>query len=238
MSENPIRIRKAHDRGHRNRGWLDAKFTFSFADYHDPEHMGFRVLRVLNEDVIQPGRGFGPHAHRDMEILTYVIEGRLLHRDSMGEEHTLGPNEAQAMSAGTGIVHSEFNGSDVEPVHSLQIWIEPLAEDLEPSYQQIAFDPSEKRGQLRLIAGPRSEGSLHATLINQDVRVYACELQEGEHVTVTVGQDRHAWVQIVRGRLSLADSTLEAGDGAAVSHRDEVNLNGIDGGEFILFDLP
>src|SRR5687768_6566576 len=149
-----IRLRKSQERGRADRGWLKGYFTFSFADYYDPEYMGFRALRVLNDDRIAPGRGFGPHAHRDMEIITYILDGHLLHRDSMGEQHVLGPNEIQTMSAGTGIVHSEFNASETEPVHSIQIWIEPVAEDLKPSYQQISFAPDEKRGRFRLLAAP------------------------------------------------------------------------------------
>jgi len=238
MSDGRIRIRRAEERGHRNRGWLDARFSFSFSDYHDPEYMGFSVLRVLNEDTIQPGRGFGPHAHRDMEILTYVLEGGLLHRDSMGEQHTLSPNEVQTMSAGTGIVHSEFNASEVEPVHSVQIWIEPSAEDLEPSYQQIAFDPEEKRGQLRLLAGPRSDARSDSTSINQDARVYACQLEAGEQVSSEPGRDRHVWMQVVRGSVALDEHILVAGDGVAVSGQDRVVVDGIDSGEFLLFDLP
>jgi redox-sensitive bicupin YhaK (pirin superfamily) len=237
MTPSPIRIRKAGERGHRNRGWLDARFSFSFADYHDPEHMGFRVLRVLNEDVIEPGRGFGPHAHRDMEILTYVLEGALRHRDSTGEEHVLGPNDVQAMSAGTGIVHSEFNASESAKVHSLQIWIQPAAEDLKPAYQQVAVDPEAKRARLHLIAGPR-EGSGGAVRIQQDAKVYACRLEPGEEVTAPIGAARHVWVQVARGRVALDGSMLEAGDGAAVSHRDEVQLRGADDSEFLLFDLP
>src|SRR6266705_1045288 len=153
--ENPmIKIRKSEERGHADRGWLKANYSFSFADYFDPEYTGFRALRVLNDDRIAPGKGFGPHAHRDMEIITYVLEGGLLHRDSTGERHILSPNEVQTMSAGSGIVHSEFNASETEPVHSIQIWIEPGAEDLQPSYQQIAFAPAEKRGRFRLLASP------------------------------------------------------------------------------------
>ena len=150
-----ITLRKSNERGHSNRGWLDSYFTFSFADYYDPNHMGFRALRVINDDRIEPGKGFGPHAHRDMEIITYVLGGQLLHRDSMGERHILGPNEVQSMSAGTGIVHSEFNASEIEQVHSIQIWIEPAVEDVTPSYQQIAFEPQEKHGKLRLLAAPQ-----------------------------------------------------------------------------------
>src|SRR5437870_4665185 len=149
-----INIRKADDRSHGESDWLKSHFTFSFANYYDPAHMGFQALRVINDDEIAPGRGFGPHAHRDMEIVTYVLEGKLRHRDSMGEEHVLGPNEVQLMSAGTGVVHSEFNASETEPVHSIQIWILPAKEDQEPSYQQIGVAPAEKRGRLRLLAAP------------------------------------------------------------------------------------
>src|SRR5436190_3743983 len=141
-----LTIRRASERGHADHGWLKSNHTFSFADYHDPAHMGFRALRVINDDRIAPGKGFGPHAHRDMEIMTYVLEGKLLHRDSMGQQHVLGPNEIQMMSAGTGVVHSEYNASATEPVHGFEIWILPAAEELEPSYQQIGFAPDVKRG--------------------------------------------------------------------------------------------
>ena len=150
-----ITIRRSQERGHADHGWLNTYHTFSFASYHDPAHMGFRSLRVLNDDRVAPGRGFGAHAHRDMEILTYVLDGSLVHKDSMGEQRTFGPNTVQAMSAGTGVVHSEFNASEDEPVHLLQIWIEPAMEDVEPSYQEIPFEPSEKQGRLRLLAAPR-----------------------------------------------------------------------------------
>ena len=230
-----ITLRRSGERGHSNRGWLDSYFTFSFADYYDPRHMGFRALRVINDDRIEPGKGFGPHAHRDMEILTYVLEGRLLHRDSMGEKHILGPNEVQAMSAGTGIVHSEFNASDVEPVHSIQIWIEPSAEDVAPSYQQIAFAPEEKHGRLRLLAAP--EGG--ATSIHQDARLYATELVPNQVVTYSLSPGRHAWVQVVRGSVALNGQQLEEGDGAAISEEAELALAGAgdQGGEVLLFDL-
>src|SRR5262245_43076290 len=196
-----IKIRKSEERGHANRGWLDAYFTFSFADYYDPDYMGFRALRVINDDRITAGKGFGPHAHRDMEIITYVLEGRLLHRDSTGEQHILVPNEVQTMSAGNGIVHSEFNASDKEAVHSIQIWIEPRAEDLLPSYQQIAFSPAQKRGRFRLLAGPDATNSETATIINQDARLYVAELGAGETVTQALAPGRHAWVQVVRGKV-------------------------------------
>jgi redox-sensitive bicupin YhaK (pirin superfamily) len=169
-----ITIRKSEARGRGDRGWLKSHFTFSFADFHDPEFSGFRALKVMNEDRIEPGKGFGPHAHRDMEIITFVLEGRLAHRDSMSGAHTVGPNEIQTMSAGTGVVHSEANGSETEPVHLMQIWIEPASEDMEPSYQQVAIPPDRKRGRLHLLAGPAG-GPAAATTINQDARLYVAD---------------------------------------------------------------
>jgi len=235
-----IRIRKGADRGYADRGWLRAYHTFSFANYYDPEYMGFRVLRVLNDDRIAPGKGFGPHAHRDMEIITYVLEGHLLHRDSMGEQHTLGPNEVQTMSAGSGIVHSEFNASETEPVHSIQIWIDPASEDLKPSYQQIAFPPEEKRGRFRLLAGPDPTSPERATVIHQDARLYVADLRNGETAKHVLAQGRYAWVQAVRGSIELDGETLHEGDGAAISGMEELTASGagIEGGEILLFDLP
>jgi quercetin 2,3-dioxygenase len=230
-----ITLKKSAERGHSNRGWLDSYFTFSFADYNDPRNMGFRALRVLNDDRIEPGKGFGPHAHRDMEIITYVLDGHLLHRDSMGERHVLGPNEVQTMSAGTGIVHSEFNASEVEPVHSIQIWIEPAFEDATPSYQQIAFAPEEKRGRLRLLAAP--EGG--PTTIHQDARLYVAGLAPKQDVIHTLASGRHAWIQVVRGSVTLNGRQLDEGDAAAVSEEGELAFAGAAdyGGEFLLFDL-
>ena len=201
--------------------------------------MGFRSLLVMNDDKIAPGKGFGPHAHRDMEILTYVIEGKLLHRDSMGEEHVLGPNEIQMMSAGSGIIHSEFNASETEPVHSLQIWISPAAEDLTPAYQQIAFEPQEKRGRLRLLVAPEASGDRPMTVIRQDARIYVSELGAGESVHYALDSNRHAWIQMVRGDISLNGELLHEGDGAAVSGESGLSLAGAApaGGEFLLFDL-
>jgi redox-sensitive bicupin YhaK (pirin superfamily) len=234
-----IKIRKSEERGHADRGWLNAYHTFSFANYHDNEYMGFRSLRVLNDDRIAPGKGFGPHAHRDMEIITYVLEGHLAHRDSMGERHTLGPNEIQTMSAGSGIVHSEFNASETEPVHSIQIWIHPLSEDLRPSYQQIAFAPPEKKGRLRLLAAPQVTDSERVTTINQDACLYVAELLPGTTVNHALAPGRHAWVQIVRGEVALNGQALEEGDGAAISGEREVSATGTapEGGEILLFDL-
>jgi hypothetical protein len=230
-----ITLRRSSERGHSNRGWLDSYFSFSFADYHDPSHMGFRSLRVINDDRIEPGQGFGPHAHRDMEIITYVLEGHLLHRDSMGERHVLGPNEVQTMSAGTGIVHSEFNASETEQVHSIQIWIIPDAEDVTPSYQQIAFKPEEKQGKLRLLAAPQGG----ATTIHQDARLYVTALAPKQQVSHPLAAGRGAWVQVVRGNVTLNDRNLDEGDAAALTEETEVRVAGAGnaGGEILLFDL-
>lgn len=230
-----ITFRRSAERGHSNRGWLDSYFSFSFADYYDPNHMGFRALRVLNDDRIQAGKGFGPHAHRDMEIITYVLDGHLLHRDSMGERHILGPNEVQTMSAGTGIVHSEFNASEAEEVHSIQIWIEPDHEDATPAYQQIAFAPEEKQGNLRLLAAPAGG----ATVIHQDVKLYVTALAPKQGVSYPVPSGRAAWVQVVRGNISLNGHALDEGDAAAMVDESNVALQGAgpQGGELLLFDL-
>lgn len=230
-----ITLRRSAERGHSNRGWLDSYFTFSFADYYDPKHMGFRTLRVINDDRIEPGMGFGPHAHRDMEIITYVLDGHLLHRDSMGERHILGPNEVQTMSAGTGIVHSEFNASDTEQVHSIQIWIEPSTEDVTPSYQQIAFKPEEKHGRLRLLASPRDG----ATTIHQDALLYVTELAPNQSVTYPLAPGRGAWIQVVRGSVKTNGEELNEGDAVALTGEPEIALTGIGdrGGEVLLFDL-
>jgi quercetin 2,3-dioxygenase len=234
-----INIRRSEERGRGDRDWLKSYFTFSFADYHDPAQMGFRALRIVNEDRIAAGRGFGPHAHRDMEILTYVLEGKLLHRDSMGEQHVLGPNEIQMMSAGTGVVHSEFNASETEACHLFQIWILPGQEDLEPSYQQIAFEPKEKRGRLRLLAAPERSGGETMTIIRQDARIYAGEFGPQDTANYRLGPARYAWVQVVKGAVSLNDRTLNQGDAAAIHAESEVSLVGTkDGGEVLLFDLP
>jgi redox-sensitive bicupin YhaK (pirin superfamily) len=235
-----INIRRSEERGRGDRDWLKSYFTFSFADYHDPAHMGFRALRIVNEDTIAPGRGFGPHAHRDMEILTYVLEGKLLHRDSMGEQGVLGPNEIQMMSAGTGVVHSEFNASESEPCHMFQIWILPAAEDFEPSYQQIAFDPKEKHGRFRLLAAPERTGAETMTTIRQDARIYAGEFGPKETANYRLGPARYAWLQVVRGSVSLNDRLLNQGDAAAVNSESKLSLVGADpaGGEVLLFDLP
>ena len=232
-----ITLRRSKERGHANIGWLDSYFSFSFASYYDPKHMGFRSLRVINDDRIEAAQGFGPHAHRDMEIITYMVEGQLRHRDSMGEQHVLGPNEVQTMSAGTGIVHSEFNASPVEQSHSIQIWIEPSVEDVKPRYQQIAFDPKEKHGRLKLLATPSPVPG--ATTIHQDALLYVSELTPGERVEHTLAPNRHAWIQVVSGDVVLNEQELHEGDGAAVSEESSLAFSGAGsvGGEFLLFDL-
>jgi redox-sensitive bicupin YhaK (pirin superfamily) len=234
-----ITIRPSNQRGHADHGWLNSWHTFSFANYHDPAHMGFRALRVINDDRVAPGRGFGAHAHRDMEIISYVLEGSLAHKDSMGERHVIGPNTIQAMSAGTGIVHSEFNPSENDPVHFLQIWIEPAMEDVAPSYQQISFAPDEKKGKLRLLAGPHKDGGGDSAVIHQDARVYAGELGTGETLTQSLSAGRHGWVQVARGSVLLNGQALGEGDGAAISDERALSVTGDGpaGGEFLLFDL-
>jgi quercetin 2,3-dioxygenase len=234
-----INIRRSEERGRGDRGWLKSYFTFSFADYADPAQMGYRALRVINEDRIAPGKGFGPHAHRDMEIMTYVLEGKLLHRDSMGEQHVLGANEIQMMSAGTGVVHSEYNASETEPVHLFQIWILPAAEDFEPSYQQIGFTPEEKHARLRLLAAPQLSGDKPMTVIRQDARVYAAEFSANDRLTQPLAAGRHAWVQVVKGNASLNGRTLYTGDAATVTGEPELSIGGSQpsGGEILLFDL-
>ena len=234
-----ITIRRSQERGHADHGWLNTYHTFSFASYHDPAHMGFRSLRVLNDDRVAPSRGFGAHAHRDMEILTYVLDGSLVHKDSMGEKRTFGANVVQAMSAGTGVVHSEFNASETEPVRFLQIWIVPAVEDVEPTYQQIPFDPQEKRGRFRLLAAPKAVANGQAAAIHQDALIYAAVLGSGEALKQTLAPGRHAWVQVARGNLNVNGQSLAEGDGAAISAENELSFTGAgpDGSEFLFFDL-
>lgn len=235
-----ITIRRSEERAHIDHGWLNTYHTFSFASYHDPAHMGFRALRVLNDDRVGPGKGFGAHAHRDMEILTYVLEGCLAHKDSTGQQHVFGANTIQAMSAGTGVIHSEFNASEEEPVHFIQIWIEPAVSDVDPSYQQISFDPGEKRGRLRLLASPCGQASDgNAALIHQDTFIYVAQLDAGEVLKQHLKTSRHAWVQVARGSISLNGEVLEEGDGAACSDESDLTFagRGVSGAEFLFFDL-
>jgi redox-sensitive bicupin YhaK (pirin superfamily) len=235
-----ITLRRSEERGHADHGWLNTYHTFSFANYFDPDHMGFRTLRVLNDDRVVPGRGFGPHGHRDMEILSYVLEGSLSHKDSTGELHVLGPNMIQAMSAGSGVIHSEANASKTDPVHFLQIWIEPSVADAQPSYEQFAYDPEEKKGRLRLIAGPHKNGPERAAVIHQDAWIYASVLGPGQAVQQPLASARHAWLHVAQGNITLNGQPLKEGDGAAISGEKKLKLAGAAplGGEFLLFDLP
>src|SRR6266571_2443577 len=209
-----IMVRPGGERGHFDHGWLDTYHTFSFASYHDPQHMGFRSLRVINEDRVKPGEGFGTHAHRDMEILTWVLEGALEHKDSMGTGSVIRPGEIQRMSAGTGVTHSEFNASASELVHFLQIWIVPDRHGREPSYEQKTIPDPDKRGTLRLIASPRASASV--VTLHQDVRLYSVLLEREQEVVHELRPERHAWVQIARGAITLNGQPLWQGDGAAI----------------------
>ena len=230
-----LTIRKAADRGHADHGWLDSYHTFSFADYHDPAHMGFRALRVINDDRVARGQGFGSHSHRDMEIISYVLEGALAHKDSMGTDGVLRPGDVQRMSAGTGVVHSEFNGSKTDPVHFLQIWIKPDAKGMAPRYEQKTFPAADKRGRLCLVASP--DGDAGSLRINADARVYAGVLDAGQQVDLALGDGRHAWVQVAEGRVRLNGQELAAGDGVAISDERHLNIEGTDAGEVLVFDL-
>lgn len=230
-----IQIRKASDRGHANHGWLDTYHTFSFGSYRAPEHTRFRSLRVMNEDIVAPGQGFGTHPHNDMEIVTYVLEGALEHQDSMGNGEVLQPGEFQRMSAGTGITHSEFNRSHDEPVHLYQIWLDPERRGIEPSYEQKKFAEDERHNRLRLVASQdAAEGSL---LIHQDARIFLSSLGEGQNVTHRIQPGRHAWLQVLRGAVTLNDQPLGTSDGAAVSEETSLEVVANESAELLLFDL-
>lgn len=233
-----IRLRPAAARGQFDHGWLRTAHTFSFADYHDPAHTHFRALRVINEDVVAPGTGFGMHPHRDMEIFTWLLSGSLRHTDSMGHTAVLRPGEVQVMSAGTGVLHSEENPSPSEPVHLLQIWIFPDRKGLPPRYQQVAVDRAAMRGALLPLAAP--EGQPAAVAIHQNARILATELAAGQRVTMPLAQGRGAWVQVARGELSCNGQVLRAGDGAALEAEAQLALVGGAGSgpaEAIVFDL-
>jgi quercetin 2,3-dioxygenase len=233
---SPTAIRRAGDRGHADHGWLRSFHTFSFADYYDPEHMGFRTLRVINEDRVAPGRGFGTHSHRDMEILSYVLGGELAHRDSMGSAGVIRPGDVQRMSAGTGVSHSEFNNSKDELVHFLQIWILPERKGIAPGYEQKHFAEADRRGQLRLIA---SRGGRDGSVaIHQDADVRAALLGPGETVTHHLATGRGAWIHVARGSVRLGDEALAAGDAAAFERPGAIEIAAREeGAELLLFDL-
>ena len=231
-----ITIRPAEERGQAKLGWLDSRHCFSFGEYHDPKQMGFGPLRVINEDRVQPGAGFDTHGHRDMEIISYVLEGALEHKDSMGNGSIIRPGEVQLMSAGTGVRHSEFNPSPREPVHFLQIWLRPQTEGLEPSYAQKNFAVAERQGKLRLVVAPDGrDGSLP---IHQDAEIYASMLGEGEKLAHRFRAGRKGWVQVARGSIDLNDEWLRSGDGAALSDLSDVTITAHEAAELLLFDLP
>lgn len=230
-----IAIRKSGERGHFDHGWLDTYHTFSFGNYYDRAHSGFRSLRVINEDRVAPGQGFGMHPHRDMEIVTYVLDGALEHKDSMGHGAVLRPGEVQRISAGTGISHSEFNPSKTDPVHLLQIWLRPERNGLQPSYEQKSFSAKERDGRLRLVASPQGQDG--SVKINQDAAIYAATLRGGQDLSHKLADRRHAWVQVTRGEATVNGETVEQGDGAAISDEQAVQIRAPIGAEVLLFDL-
>ena len=230
-----ITIRKSRDRGHFDLGWLDTYHTFSFDQYYDPAHMHFRSLRVINEDRVAPGQGFPTHSHRDMEIITYILSGALEHRDSMGNGSVIRPGDVQRMSAGTGVSHSEFNPSETESVHLLQIWIMPRARNLAPSYEQTAFSEDERKGTLRLVASP--DGREGSVTIQQDARLYATIFEPGAAIDYEVAANRYVWLQVARGTARLNELELQQGDGAAIRDETMLRLVAHDTAEMLLFDL-
>jgi len=231
-----LEIRRSADRGLADHGWLKSLHTFSFADYYDPRHMGFGPLRVINEDRVQPARGFGAHSHRDMEIISYVLEGGLAHKDSMGNGSTLRPGDVQRMSAGTGVTHSEFNASDREAVHFLQIWIEPNVRGVKPGYEEKRFDDASKQGRLRLVASP--DGRDGSVTIHQDASLYAALLDGDEAAQFTQRPDRRTYVHMARGSARVNGQALEAGDALKISGEQRVRIDGAREAEVLLFDLP
>jgi quercetin 2,3-dioxygenase len=230
-----LTLRKAATRGHADHGWLNSFHTFSFANYYDPAYMGFRALRVINEDRVAAKQGFPPHSHRDMEIISYVLEGALEHRDSMGNSSVIRPGDVQRMTAGTGVTHSEYNHSVTESVHFLQIWVLPNAQDLAPGYEQKAYSAAEKQGQLRLIAS--RDGRDGSVTVHQDLNLYATVLAAGELVNLAVPIDRHLWVQTLRGTVLVNGEMLEQGDGAALEAETALEIIGKEPSEVLVFDL-
>jgi len=230
-----IKRRAANERGHTKLPWLDSFHTFSFGEYHDPNHMGFRTLRVINDDFIKPAGGFGTHPHHDMEIVTYLLEGALEHKDSMGNGSIIHPGDVQRMSAGTGVAHSEYNPSSKEPVHLLQIWVLPGQRGLPPGYEQKSYPQEEKRGKLRLIASP--DGRDGSVTIHLDAHVYTAILDPGQDVRYRLPSGRHLWIQVARGEVLLNGQPFQQGDGAAVSQEESLTLIGKKGSEVLLFEL-
>jgi quercetin 2,3-dioxygenase len=230
-----VQLHPGSERGATRIGWLDSRHSFSFGDYYDPKHMGFGALRVINDDRVAPGAGFGTHPHRDMEIITYVLEGALEHRDNLGTGSVIRTGDLQKMSAGTGILHSEFNASQTEPVHFLQIWIVPEQKNLQPGYQQFSFDPRDRAGRLQLVASNEArEGVIR---VYQDVQLYLADLRQGQSISHTLAGDRRAWVHVARGEVLVNGARLTAGDGVAIENERSIELTGASEGEVLLFDL-
>jgi redox-sensitive bicupin YhaK (pirin superfamily) len=227
-----IQIRPSEERGHNRLPWLDTRHTFSFADYYDPDHVQYRSLRVINEDIVAPGQGFGMHPHRDMEILTWILAGSLEHRDSMGSGAVIRPGELQHMSAGTGVMHSEFNPSPKDPTHLLQIWILPDRKGLQPEYEQLAFPDADLRGKFHLAAGPEA-----AVTIHQDANLYIARLAKGEKASHALKPGRHGWLQVAQGSMRMNGVDLKQGDGAAISKESEIRVEANEPSEVLLFDL-
>ena len=230
-----LKLRKASERGHADHGWLDSHHTFSFADYYDAAHMGFRALRVINDDTVAAGRGFGSHPHRDMEIISYVLEGGLAHKDSMGTGSVIEPGDVQRMSAGTGVVHSEHNASKSDSVHFLQIWLVPDKRGITPGYEQKRFTDEDKAGRLRLVASP--DGRDGSVTVHTDARLYAGLFAADQRAELVLEAGRHAWAHAARGRVRVNGQELSAGDGLAISDEPALTVEGIDGGELLVFDL-
>jgi redox-sensitive bicupin YhaK (pirin superfamily) len=228
-------IRRSDDRGRANHGWLDSRHTFSFADYHDPRYMGYGPLRVINEDRVEPGQGFGTHSHRDMEIISYVLEGELAHKDSMGNGSVIRRGDVQRMSAGTGVQHSEFNHSQEKPVHFFQIWLFPDRRGLPPSYEEKRFDDDAKRSQLKLVAS--RDGREGSVVVHQDADLYAALLRAGDEVTHATDRTRKGWVQIAGGAVTVNGEQLAAGDGAAIAYEEAVTIRASADTELLLFDM-
>jgi redox-sensitive bicupin YhaK (pirin superfamily) len=231
-----MKIRRADERGHADHGWLDSHHTFSFAGYHDPAHMGFRTLRVLNDDRVEASRGFGTHGHRDMEIVSYVLEGALEHRDSMKNGSVMRPGDVQRISAGRGVMHGEMNASRTEPVHFLQIWLLPTKVGIDPGYEQKHFPEADKRGRLRLVASP--DGRDASVTVHTDACLYAGLFTEGESTTHTLPEGRHAWIHVAKGRARVNGTELAAGDAMALSDEPNVLIEGVADAELLVFELP
>ncbi len=234
-TKTKITIRKADERGVAEHGWLHSRHTFSFANYYDPKHQGYRTLRVINDDRVEAGEGFGTHPHQDMEIISYVVDGALEHKDSMGNGSVIRPGDVQRMSAGSGVTHSEFNPNKDDPAHFLQIWIQPAEKGTKPSYEQKAFTAEEKTNRLRLVASP--DGADGSVTIHQDAKLYAAILEPGAEVAQEIGAGRHVWIQVVKGRLTVNGQTLETGDGAAIENPNRISFAGVERAEILVFDL-